>query len=127
MAGRGLLNRISSPDPRRHDDVLESVIHNLAAILNTHEGDGHTCPTMGSDFIELLARWPTSQSEVLTNIKSTVERYETRLTQVQVRRLNPDSNRVELEITGQLKDSERSRERIKLRTELSQAGRIKIR
>ncbi|MEM9461479.1 MAG: type VI secretion system baseplate subunit TssE [Myxococcota bacterium] len=124
--GRGLLQRLSSEDPRRHHDVdlMEAVIVNLTAILNTHEGDGFTCPDMGCDFVGLLSRWPTSETDVLMAVRRTIERYEPRLCNVHVRRINQPSNRVELEITGQLKDS--LRDRVKFRTELSHAGHVNL-
>ena len=96
VTGRGLLHRLSSQDPRRDSDLMEAVVVNLTSILNTHEGDGFTCPDMGCDFIELLSRWPTSEMDVITSVKQSIERYETRLDHVQVRRVNRDSNRIEL-------------------------------
>lgn len=126
MTGRGLLARLSSSDPRYRPDLMESVVINLTSILNTHEGDGFTCPDMGCDFVGLLSRWPSSETDVLMAVKHSIERYEPRLRNVQVRRLN-HSTRVELEITGQLKDSSGgARDRIKLRTELSRTGNVGI-
>ena len=49
-----------------------------------------------------------------------------RLANVQVRRLEDNSTKIELEITGQLKDPEYSRERVKLRTELSRSGQVNV-
>jgi len=105
---------------------MNAVVVNLTSILNTHEGDGFTCPDMGCDFVGLLSQWPTSESDVLMAVKKSIERYEPRLKNVQVRRLNPHSTRVELEITGQLKDSGGARDRVKLRTELSRTGNVDI-
>lgn len=122
--GRGLLQRISSPDPRHQPDVMEAVVVNLTSILNTHEGDGYTCPDMGCDFVGLLSRWPTSETDVLMAVRRSIERYEPRLCNVQVRRVNHASNRVELEITGSLRDS--ARDRVKFRTELSRAGHVNL-
>ncbi|MCA9654847.1 MAG: type VI secretion system baseplate subunit TssE [Myxococcales bacterium] len=124
--GRGLLQRLASPDPRRRPDLVEAVLVNLTSILNTHEGDGFTCPDMGCDFVDLLSRWPTSESDVLRAVRESIARYETRLSNVQVRRLEDNSTKIELEITGQLKDPEYSRERVKLRTELSRSGQVNV-
>lgn len=125
MPGRGLLDRISSPDPRRHDDVMKSVVINMTSILNTHEGDGFTCPDMGCDFVGLLSQWPASETDVLMAVKRSIEKYEPRLCNVQVRRINYASSRVELEITGQLRETT-SRDRVKFRTELSQVGHVNV-
>lgn len=125
--GRGLLQRLSSPDPRRRPDLVDSVLVNLTSILNTHQGDGFTCPDMGCDFVDLLSRWPASESDILRAVRESVARYETRLQNVQVRRIDDlSTNKIELEITGQLKDPEYSRERVKLRTELSRNGQVNV-
>ncbi|MCA9704639.1 MAG: type VI secretion system baseplate subunit TssE [Myxococcales bacterium] len=124
MAGRGLLHRLSSANPRNRPELMDAVVVNLTSILNTHEGDGFTCPDMGCDFVGLLSRWPTSESDVLKAVRHTIEKYEPRLCNVQVRRVNYESARVELEITGQLKDS--LRDRVKFRTRLSRSGHVNV-
>jgi type VI secretion system lysozyme-like protein len=126
VVGRGLLHRLSSQDPRRDADLMEAVVVNLTSILNTHEGDGFTCPDMGCDFVGLLSQWPTSETDVLMAVKRSIEKYEPRLCNVSVRRVNHASTRVELEITGQLKDPLSSRDRVKFRTELSAAGQVNV-
>jgi type VI secretion system protein len=119
-----LLDRIGAEDPRLGTRVLDSIVENLHAILNTHEGDGHTCPDLGVDFIDLLARWPSSENDVLRAVRHTIERYEPRLKNVHVRRLPDDgSTTVTLEISGELE----TRGRVKLRTELRNTGRVLVR
>ncbi|MEM9459832.1 MAG: GPW/gp25 family protein [Myxococcota bacterium] len=125
--GRGLLQRISAPEERhRAGDVSEAILVNLTSILNTHEGDGFTCPDMGCDFVELMSRWPTSEMDVITAVQRSISRYETRLEHVQVRRINRDSPRIELEITGRIRDPAARADRVRLQTELTRSGHVNI-
>lgn len=122
---RGLLHRIASDDPNKGTGVLESIIANLQAILNTHEGDGHTCPEMGVDFLDVLARWPSSESDVLRAVAATIERFEPRLRNVRVRTLNPTAivSCVSMEIVAELA----GHEKIRFLTELSRGGGVRVR
>jgi len=125
--GRGLLGRMSSPDPRRRPELLESIVTNLTAILNTHEGDGHTCPNMGCDFVGLMSRWPTSESDVMATLRRTVEMYEPRLRNVHVRRVESGSHVIAIEITAELRDGSGSRDRVRLQTQLAVDGHFEVR
>lgn len=125
--GRGLLGRMSSPDPRRRLELMDAIVTNVTSILNTHEGDGYTCPNMGCDFVGLMSRWPTSESDVMATLRRTVETYEPRLRNVHVRRVNTeDPNVISIEITAELKDGTNSRERVRLRTELAVDGHFAV-
>jgi type VI secretion system lysozyme-like protein len=122
---RGLLHRLGSDDPNRSCHLLESIVANLQAILNTHEGDGHTSPEMGVDFLDVLSRWPSSESDVLRAVSSTIERFEPRLRNVRVRTLNKDEigSKVSLEILADF----HGQDRVRLLTELSRGGGIRVR
>jgi type VI secretion system lysozyme-like protein len=123
---RGLLGRMSSPDPRRVPDLMDSIVTNVTALFNTHEGDGYTCPNMGCDFVGLMSRWPTSESDVMAALRRTVEMYEPRLRNVQVRRVEGAPHTVAIEITAELKDGSGSRDRIRLQTQLSVDGHFQV-
>lgn len=120
------MGRLSSFDPRRRLDLMEAIIINVASILNTHEGDGYTCPTMGCDFVGLMSRWPTSETDLLSTVRRTIEMYEPRLRNVQVRRVANESHVVALEITAELRDGSGSRDRIKLETRLAVDGHVEV-
>ena len=126
VGSRGLLGRMSSSDPRRRPDLMDSIITNVTAILNTHEGDGYTCPTMGCDFVGLMSRWPTSESDVMATLRRTVEMYEPRLRNVHVRRVDGEGHAIAIEITAELKDDSGNRDRIRLQTELGVDGHIQV-
>lgn len=122
---RGLLHRLASDDPQQPPDVARSVVENVRAILNTQQGDGYTCPDMGVDFVDLLSRWPSSETDVLRAISVTIERFEPRLSNVRVRsvRSSDSATSVAIEITADF----RGRDRLRLLTELSQNGRVDVR
>ena len=123
---RGLLGRMSSPDPRRRPELMDSIVLNVTSILNTPEGDGYTCPNMGCDFVGLMSRWPTSESDVMAALRRTVEMYEPRLRNVHVRRVEGESHVIAIEITAELKDGTGSRDRIRLQTQLGVDGHIEV-
>lgn len=120
----GILERISRARPDLEPDPIGSVLENLRAILNTNEGDGYTAPSLGVDFIELLARWPSSENDVVRAMHRTIEQYEPRLTRVDIRRVDPEEGAVsiEFEISGELL----SRGRIRLATKLHSRGRVGV-
>lgn len=128
VRSRGLLDRMSSSDPRRRPPILKSIAANLAAILNTHEGDGYTCPTMGYDFLGLMSRWPTSESDVMAALRRAVEAYEPRLRNVHVRRVGTgdDPHAIAIEISAELAGDPDSRDRVRLQTQLALDGRFDV-
>jgi type VI secretion system lysozyme-like protein len=117
---------MSASDPRRRPDLMNAILNNVTAILNTHEGDGYTCPTMGYDFVGLMSRWPTSESDVMAALRRTVEMYEPRLRNVHVRRVDSEGYTIAVEITAELKDGTGNRDRIRLQTELAVDGRVQV-
>lgn len=117
---------MSSPDPRRRLELMDSIVTNVTSILNTHEGDGYTCPTMGCDFVGLMSRWPTSESDVMATLRRTVELYEPRLRNVQVRRVESDSHVIAIEITAELNDPAGGRERVRLQTQMGVDGHFEV-
>lgn len=122
---RGFLHRLGSEHPTRGLPQLDSVVANLQAILNTHQGDGFTCPEMGVDFVDVLSRWPSSETDVLRAVALTIERYEPRLRNVRVRTLAKEdvATAVHLEIVAEWN----GRDRVRLLTELSRGGSVKVR
>lgn len=117
---------MSTPDPRRHPDLIASILTNITSILNTHEGDGYTCPTMGCDFVGLMSRWPTSESDVMAALRRSLEMYEPRLRNINVRRVGLDATLISIEITAELKDGSDSRDRIRLQTQVAMDGRFDV-
>jgi type VI secretion system lysozyme-like protein len=105
---------------------MDAIVTNVTSILNTHEGDGYTCPNMGCDFVGLMSRWPTSESDVMATLRRTVELYEPRLRNVHVRRVESESHVISIEITAELRDGTGSRDRIRLQTQLAVDGHFEV-
>jgi type VI secretion system lysozyme-like protein len=120
---RGLLHRIASKNPNARGKMIESVLENLHAILNTERGGGLSTPDLGLDLQQLLVRWPASRQTVLEQIRQLVTRYEHRLHNVEVVFLKEEApNRIAVLIQADLAGSA-----FRARTELASPGGISIR
>jgi type VI secretion system lysozyme-like protein len=119
---RGLLHRIASVEPNRPLDPVESILAHLRAILNTERGDGHTHPDLGVCLQGLLIRWPASRAEVLREIRTVIETYEPRLTDVRVDTIPGDAHRLAVVIHARLAD-----ETLRIRTDLAPMGHVGVR
>lgn len=92
MAGRTLLERLAlpeGPEGRERDEsedvVLGSIRANLHRILNSQRGFSQIAPEYGlSDLVESTFT-STSMGRIEDELRRTIERYEPRLTAVQVR------------------------------------------
>ena len=84
-SSRGLLFRLSASDrPEQALDVVESIVQNLRAVLNSDLGISPSAPTLGLSLHRCLQDWDSDQSTVLAAIAEQIERYEPRLTDVEV-------------------------------------------
>lgn len=90
----------------RESDVEGAVALHLHQMLNTRKGSCLTCPDYGLAAIsDLLDAFPDAIGILQRSIKHTVQTYETRLQNVQVRLLQGDAVpavALRFEITGQL-------------------------
>ena len=92
MQNHRLFDRIrkrdgSSGNPRRHSNgrQVDSIIEHLNKMLNTKQGTTLMDKNYGMpDFTELAALFPDSIRDVERTISNTIERYEPRLSQVEV-------------------------------------------
>ena len=64
--------------------------------------------------------------DLVRTVQRSIEQYETRLEHVRVRRINRDSPKIELEITGQVKEPGHRGNRLRLQTELSRSGHVQV-
>ena len=124
---RGLLHRLATQGSAAttKSDVASRVLTNLQAVLNTHVGDGHTCPDLGVDFMELLARWPASEFELVSLVTKAVQQFEPRLSNVQVRILKRETavTGLSMEIQGELLGERR----LRLVSDLNRGGGVGVR
>jgi len=127
MAARGLLSRLASADPSRPVDEVHSIVGNLRAILNTRLGDSMAAKGFGVvDFVDLVHQFPSAAQTIQRSIRSTVAEYEPRLRNVRVRVVDSgDPLSLAFEVSARLVGDKR-RGLVRVRTEMSQGGRVKV-
>lgn len=89
---RGLLHRLSrSSRPEQPVDVIESVVENLRALLNSDEGSCASSPDFGVSLHDALTRWDSDKRKILVEIGERIASFEPRLQDITVTGL-PESN-----------------------------------
>lgn len=127
MASRGLLSRLSAPDPSRPTDEIQSILGNLRAILNTRVGDAPSAEAFGIvDLCDLVHNFPDATQIVQRSIRSAIARYEPRLRSVRVR-LAPTEDPLTLvfEVSARLA-RDRRRSLVRVRTEVTPSGQVRV-
>jgi type VI secretion system protein len=127
MAVRGLLSRLTSSDPLRPPDEVQSILENLRAILNTRIGDSTSASGFGIiDLADLVHNFPNAAQIMEKSIRATVGEYEPRLKQVRVRLLpSEDPLKLVFEIAARLA-GDRHQGMVRVRTEVNSAGRVHV-
>ncbi len=127
MAARGLLSRLASADPSRPVDEVHSIVGNLRAILNTRLGDSMSAKDFGVvDFVDLVHQFPSAAQTIQRSIRNTIAHYEPRLRNVRVRVVDSgDPLSLAFEVSARLVGDKR-RGLVRVRTEMSQGGRVKV-
>jgi type VI secretion system protein len=127
MAVRGLLSRLTSSDPLRPPDEVQSILENLRAILNTRVGDSQAASEFGIiDLADLVHNFPNAAQIMEKSIRATVAEYEPRLKQVRVR-LVPSDDPLTLvfEIAARL-SGDKHQGMVRVRTEVNSSGRVHV-
>jgi type VI secretion system protein len=127
MAVRGLLSRLTSSDPLRPPDEVQSILENLRAILNTRIGDSTSASGFGIiDLADLVHNFPNAAQIMEKSIRATVGEYEPRLKQVRVRLLpSEDPLKLVFEIAARLA-GDRHQGMVRVRTEVNSSGRVHV-
>ncbi|MCA9704634.1 MAG: type VI secretion system baseplate subunit TssE [Myxococcales bacterium] len=127
MAARGLLSRLASADPSRPVDEVHSIVGNLRAILNTRLGDSMAAKGFGVvDFVDLVHQFPSAAQTIQRSIRNTIAEFEPRLRNVRVRVVDSgDPLSLAFEVSARLVGDKR-RGLVRVRTEMSQGGRVKV-
>ncbi|UQA55631.1 type VI secretion system baseplate subunit TssE [Polyangium aurulentum] len=133
-----LLTRIAhAADPHsleRHtwkdQDLEQAVIAHLGRMLNTRQGSSLTCPDYGLiEVSEVLHDFPDAVGIVQRAIKNSIQQYEPRLKNVQVRHVKNEamgSMVLEFEITGQIHYPDGRRSGLRFSTAVDQSGNVKV-
>jgi type VI secretion system protein len=138
MAGASLLTRIAhAADPHsterhtwRDHDVESAVIHHLANMLNTRQGGSLTCPDYGIvELSEIVHDFPDAIGIMQRAIKNSIQTYEPRLKNVQVRHVKNESTHtmvLEFEITAQLHLPDGRKQSIRFATSMDEHGNVRM-
>ena len=124
MSHRGLLTRLATGE--RKADVVSSVVDHLRAMLNTRMGESVTVPDFGLvDFSDVCHTMPESIGAIQQSIRATILKYEPRLRNVSVRFVpTEDPLQLRFEVVARLADARRSV--VRLRTQLSAGGHMRV-
>jgi type VI secretion system protein len=127
VAARGLLSRLSAPDPSRRTDEVESILGNLRAILNTRVGDSPAADEFGIvDLSDLVHNFPDAAQIMQRSIRNAVAKYEPRLRGVRVRMVpSEDPLRLVFEVSARLATDQR-RGTVRVLTQVESTGRVHV-
>jgi|SRR5690554_1292022 len=121
---RGLLARLESGE--RSVSLNESVMANIALILNTRIGDAAAAPDFGmTDLTDAYHQMPEAVSALVRSIKSAINVYEPRLKNLNVRPIpTEDPLTLGFEISARLDD--RRRTLVRFSTSLDGRHRFRV-
>jgi type VI secretion system protein len=114
----------------RGSDIESAVATHLAQLLNTRQGSCLTCPDYGLiEVSEVLYDFPDAIGIMQRALKNTIQTYEPRLKNVQVRHLKNDvaaEMNLQFEITAQLTLPDGRRQSLRFATAVDGSGNVKV-
>ncbi len=114
----------------RDSDLESAVTGHLAQMLNTRQGSSLTCPDYGLiEVSEVLYDFPDAVGIMQRAIKNSIQQYEPRLKNVQVRHLKNEVAQemvLQFEITAQLHLPDGRRQSLRFSTSVDGTGNVKV-
>lgn len=114
----------------RDADLESAVAQHLARLLNTRQGSCLTCPDYGLiEVSEVLYDFPDAIGIMQRALKNTIQTYEPRLKNVQVRHLKNEAMgemTLQFEITAQLHMPDGRRQALRFATSVDGSGNVKV-
>jgi type VI secretion system protein len=114
----------------KDNDVEGAILSHLHQMLNTRRGSCLTCPDYGLvDVSELLDDFPDAIATVQRSIKTSVQTYEPRLKNAQVRHLKGDGRpavALHFEISGQLHLPDGRKRTLSITAEIDPSGSVRL-
>ena len=111
-------------------EVRDSILTNLIAMCGTRVGTMLTCPDFGiADISEMVYSFPEAITLMASTLKHTIQTYEPRLKNVQVRHIrNEQTNNMslEFEVTGQLVLPDGRRQSLRFATAVDGNGSVRV-
>jgi type VI secretion system protein len=138
VAGASLLSRLThAADPHsterhtwRDHDLESAILSHLGNMLNTRQGSSLTCPDYGlMEVSEVLHEFPEAIGLVQRSIKNSIQLYEPRLKNVQVRHARSDTVQsmiLEFEITAQIQFPDGRRQSLRFGAAVDQSGNVRM-
>lgn len=138
MAGASLLTRLMhAADPHsterytwKDHDLESAIMTHLQNMLNTRQGSSLTCPDYGlMEVSEVLHEFPEAIGLVQRSIKNSIQTYEPRLKNVQVRHVRSDTLQsmiLEFEITAQIQFPDGRRQSLRFGAAVDQSGNVRM-
>ena len=130
------LERAADPNVERAlhraatSDVESAVTEHLARMLNTRQGSCLTCPDYGLvEVSEVLYDFPDAIGIMQRALKNTIQTYEPRLKNVQVRHVKSERLHemvLQFEITAQLQLADGRRQSLRFATAVDGSGNVKV-
>src|SRR6185369_8890002 len=114
----------------RDTDIESAVSAHISRMLNTRMGSCLTCPDYGLiEVSEILYDFPDAVGIMQRAIKNSIQTYETRLKNVQVRHIKNEGAHemiLQFEITAQLQLPDGRRQSMRFSTAVSGNGNVKV-
>jgi type VI secretion system protein len=127
---RGADPNSSERSAYRDTDVESSVAQHLHRLLNTRQGSSLTCPDYGLiEVSEVLYDFPDAIGIMQRALKNTIQTYEPRLKNVQVRHVKSEvigDMILQFEITAQLQLPDGRRQALRFTTGVDGSGNVKV-
>jgi type VI secretion system protein len=115
---------------RRDSDIESAVTAHLVQLLNTRQGSCQTCPDYGLiEVSEVLYDFPDAIGIVQRALKNSIQTYEPRLKNVQVRHVKNEYTHemmLAFEITAQLQLPDGRRQSLRFATNVDPSGNVKM-
>jgi type VI secretion system protein len=115
----------------RDTDVESAVSQHLARMLNTRQGSCLACPDYGLvEVSEIICEFPDAIGIMQRSLKNSIQTYEPRLKNVQVRHVKSESvgdMSLQFEITAQLHLPDGRRQALRFATSVDGSGNVDIR
>ncbi len=135
MREQRLLERICSwekePDRRSREDsgrIIDSVMGHLQRILNTRQGSVQIADDFGlPDFTDLIDNYPESIRDLERSIRRMVQKYEPRLTSIQVNFIPQEDEKLSLDfqITAELRAGDETLP-VRFDSQMESSGKVNV-
>jgi type VI secretion system protein len=133
---RSILERLADPTPEaarttrsNETQIISSILEHLRKMLNTRRGNAPVAPDYGiPDMSDLVHSFPESIRLMEQAIRTTIEKYESRLCNVRVRYVDSEDDLLSLHfhVTAVLSPAS-SHKSVSFKTKIGSSGQVVVR